>query len=131
MMISGTVWRVAARIDRRVCQKEKAFLITALTEMLFRFSSQIFRHFVDDFFWACLEASIMVLEIVWERIDWLRMKKPLAKRIKLLQLSNFHLFFIKFVLSFELLFELFVRGKEFKVLKIIFNDRILRVEIDF
>lgn len=99
--------------------------------MLFRFSTQIFRHFVDDFLWACLEASIMVLEIVWERIDWLRMKKPLAKRIKLLHLSNFHLFFIKFVLSFELFFELFVRGKEFKVLKIIFNDRILRVEIDF
>jgi hypothetical protein len=49
MMISGTVWRVVERLDPRVCQKEEAFLISALRDMIFRFSSQIFCHFVDDF----------------------------------------------------------------------------------
>jgi hypothetical protein len=55
----------------------------------------------------------------------------LAEGIKLLQLSNFHLFFIKFVLFLELFFEFLVRSKELKVLEIVLNDRILRAEVDF
>ncbi len=63
-------------------------------------------------------------------IDWLRVQL-LAEGIKLVQLSNFHLFFIKFVLFLELFFEFLVRSKELKVLEIVLNDRILRAEVDF
>ena len=72
----------------------------------------------------------MVLEVgLWMNFDRLRMF--LTKGIKLLQVGEFHLFFVEFFLSLEFFFEFFVRSKQFEVLKVIVDDWIFKIYVYF